>query len=32
VAECYGWLGAVTEACWMPWTGTPMYAMTTLSV
>lgn len=32
VAECYGWLGAVTEACWMPWTGTPMYAMVTLTV
>lgn len=32
VAECYGWLGAVAEACWMPWTGTPMYAMITLSV
>ena len=32
VSECYGWLGAVTEACWMPVTGTPMYAMVTLSV
>lgn len=32
VAECYGWMGAVTEACWMPWTGTPMYAMVTLGV
>lgn len=32
VAECYGWLGTVTEACWMPWTGTPLYAMVTLSV
>ena len=32
VSECYGWLGKVTEACWMPWTGTPMYAMVTMSV
>ncbi|MBP7132726.1 MAG: class I SAM-dependent methyltransferase [Aquabacterium sp.] len=32
VSECYGWLGTVTEACWMPWTGTPMYAMVTLGV
>lgn len=32
VAERYGWMGTVTEACWMPWTGTPMYAMTTLGV
>lgn len=32
VSECYGWLGTLTEACWMPWTGTPMYAMVTLSV
>ena len=31
VSECYGWLGAVTEACWMPVTGTPRYAMVTLS-
>lgn len=32
VAECYGWMGSVTETCWMPWTGTPMYAVNTLGV
>lgn len=32
VAECYGWVGAATEACWMPWIGTPMYGMVTLGV
>lgn len=32
VSECYGWLGTLTEACWLPWIGTPMYAMATLAV
>lgn len=32
VSECYGWLGWATEATWLPWTGSPLYAMVALEV
>lgn len=32
VAECYGWMGTVTEWCLMPWSSTPLYALVTLGV
>lgn len=32
VAECYGWAGLATEACWRPWVGAPMYGLALLAL